>query len=61
LGRRVYFVEEDFGTAPKDDEFLNTENFVLIDKNKHIRGIYNGLNMASVNQLISDINTLKQE
>jgi hypothetical protein len=37
------------------------ENFVLIDKNSHIRGIYNGLNKTSVNQLIIDIHTLKKE
>ena len=61
LGRKSYFVEEDLGTTKKDEDFLHTENFVLIDKNKHIRGIYNGLNKASVRQLISDIKTLKSE
>lgn len=59
LGRRAYFIEEDLGIAKDLDEFLHTENFVLIDKNKHIRGIYNGLNKASVNQLIKDVKTLK--
>ncbi|MEM9833206.1 MAG: SCO family protein [Bacteroidota bacterium] len=61
LGRRDYFVEEDLGLAKGLDEFLHTENFVLIDKNRHIRGIYNGLNTASINQLIADIKTLKKE
>lgn len=61
LGRKSYFVEEDLGTTKTDEDFLHTENFVLIDKNKHIRGIYNGLNKASVRQLISDIKTLKNE
>ena len=61
LGRQDYFVEEDLGLNKSDDEFLHTENFVLIDKNKHIRGIYNGLNKTSVNQLIADIKTLKTE
>ncbi len=59
LGRRAYFIEEDLGIAKDLDEFLHTENFVLIDKNKHIRGIYNGLNKASVSQLIKDVKTLK--
>ena len=45
----------------EDDDFLHTENFVLIDKNKHIRGIYNGLNKTSIKQLIADIRTLKKE
>jgi protein SCO1/2 len=43
------------------DDFLHTENFVLVDKNKHIRGIYNGLNKTSVQQLTTDIKTLKTE
>lgn len=61
LGRNQYFVENDLG-IPKDmNDFLHTENFLLIDKNKHIRGIYNGLNRASIAQLIIDVNTLKKE
>lgn len=61
LGRKDYFVEEDLGIDKEEDEFLHTENFVLIDRNRHIRGIYNGLNKMSVNQLIADIKTLKKE
>jgi len=61
LGRQWYFVEEDLGEPKGLDDFLHTENFILIDKNKHIRGIYNGLNKNSVEQLIADINTLKLE
>lgn len=61
LGRNHYFVEEDLGLEKEPDDFLHTENFVLVDKNKHIRGIYNGLNKASVYQLVADILTLKEE
>ncbi|MFK7973199.1 MAG: SCO family protein [Bacteroidia bacterium] len=61
LGRQAYFVEEDLGITKEVDEFLHTENFVLIDKNRHIRGIYNGLNATSIQQLIVDIKALKQE
>jgi protein SCO1/2 len=61
LGRKDYFVEEDLGLIKEEDEFLHTENFVLIDKNKRIRGIYNGLNKTSINQLIADIKTLQKE
>lgn len=61
LGRKYYFVEEDLGLKKEDDEFLHTENFVLIDKSGHIRGIYNGLNKTSIRQLITDIYTLKEE
>lgn len=61
LGRQAYFVEENLGEPKGLEDFLHTENFVLIDKNKHIRGIYNGLNKNSVMQLIEDIKTLKKE
>ena len=61
MGRKDYFVEEDLGIEKDINEFLHTENFVLIDKNRHIRGIYNGLNKTSINQLIEDIKTLKIE
>lgn len=61
LGRQFYFVEEDLGREKGPDDFLHTENFVLIDQHRHIRGIYNGLKKASVNQLIADIKTLEKE
>ncbi|WP_434035918.1 SCO family protein [Formosa sp. 4Alg 33] len=61
LGRNQYFVENDLGVPKSLDDFLHTENFLLIDKNKHIRGIYNGLNRASIAQLITDIKALKTE
>ena len=61
MGRNHYFVENDLGEVKNVDDFLHTENFVLIDKNKHIRGIYNGLNKTDVQQLIADVKTLKEE
>lgn len=61
LGRDQYFVENDLAEPKNIDDFLHTENFLLIDKNKHIRGIYNGLNRASIAQLIVDVKALRQE
>lgn len=61
LGRKFYFVEEDLGEKKTDDDFLHTENFVLLDKNRMIRGIYNGLDITAVNQLIADIKILEKE
>ncbi|MEL7006600.1 MAG: SCO family protein, partial [Bacteroidota bacterium] len=55
LGRNQYFVEEDLGLEKNPEDFIHTENFVLIDGSRHIRGIYNGLNKTAVNQLIADI------
>lgn len=61
IGRFFYFAEEDLGEVKSKEDFLHTENFVLIDKNKHIRGIYNGLNKTDMQQIIIDIETLKTE
>jgi protein SCO1 len=61
LGRKFYFVEEDLGENRDVNVFLHTENFVLIDKNRMIRGIYNGLDDNSINALIEDIKELEKE
>jgi protein SCO1/2 len=61
LGRNFYFVEEDLGREKAPDDFLHTDNFILVDKNKHIRGIYSGIHNASIQQLITDIKSLKKE
>lgn len=61
LGRHAYFVEEDLGEPKDENDFLHTENFVLVDGNGHIRGIYNGLNKTAIAQLIADIKTLEEE
>ena len=61
LAKDAYFASEDLGRAEGNEDFLHTENLLLIDTNKHIRGIYNGLNDSSVSHLIEDIKSLKQE
>ncbi len=38
--------------------FLHSSNFVLIDKNKHIRGVYNSLDEQDCQRLISDVKLL---
>ena len=60
LGRNQYFIEEDLGLDKDPEDFIHTENFVLIDQKRRIRGIYNGLNKSSVRQLIADIKTLSE-
>lgn len=61
LGRKYYFVEEDAGEKRDTSEFLHTENFVLVDSKRHIRGIYNGLSLPSIQNLIADIKALEKE
>jgi protein SCO1/2 len=61
LAKQAYFASEDLGNIQNTDDFLHTESLLLIDQNRHIRGIYNGLNSASINYLLSDIALLKGE
>jgi protein SCO1 len=61
LARKSYFAEEDIGFAKDSSEFLHTEHFILVDKNKRIRGVYNGTLSFDMQQLIEDIKTLKAE
>ena len=39
---------------------IHTENFMLIDKEKQIRGFYDGTNSEEINRLLKDIEILKQ-
>lgn len=43
------------------EEFVHSPNFVLVDKRKHIRGIYDGTRTSSVDSLASDIKMLIAE
>lgn len=61
LGRKYYYVEEDLGVKSDTSVFLHTENFVLVDKKRHIRGIYNSLDNNSMTSLKNDIKELKKE
>ncbi|MBF7071812.1 SCO family protein [Glaciecola sp. MH2013] len=61
LAKGAYFASEDLGNIQNTNDFLHTESLLLIDKNRYIRGVYNGLNSASVSYLIADIKTLKAE
>ena len=42
-------------------DFIHTQYFVLVDKEKHIRGTYDGTNPEDIQKLIGDIQILRQE
>ena len=59
LARNSYFADEGFGKSiTSDEDFLHTENILLIDQQRRIRGIYNGTIRIDMLRLIDDINTL---
>ncbi|PSL49559.1 protein SCO1/2 [Chitinophaga niastensis] len=57
LARHEFFVSVTEGDGGPDD-FVHTEKLVLIDKNRNIRGYYNGLDSNAIKQCASDIATL---
>lgn len=61
LARTSYFAEEDLGFTKDSTEFLHTEHFILVDKKKRIRGIYNGTLKLEMHSILEDIRTLQRE
>jgi protein SCO1/2 len=61
LARTSYFAEEDIGFSKDSTEFLHTEHFILVDKTKRIRGIYNGTLALEMQQMLDDIKNLENE
>lgn len=50
-----------FSTEPISPDFVHTSRFVLIDKDRYVRGYYNGLDSSSIGKLARDIGLLMLE
>jgi protein SCO1/2 len=64
LARKSFFLLKPAEAENQGDvgsDFIHTNNFVLIDENKQIRGYYDGTNVNEVDELIEDIYTLQKE
>ena len=61
-GRLDYFADEGFGKGVTDlDDFLHTENIILVDQKRRIRGVYNGTLKLEMKRMIDDIKLLLDE
>ena len=58
LARKSYFAVVEQGDGGLQD-FIHTPNFILVDKKKQIRGIYNGTNDEDIERIIADIKILQ--
>ena len=60
LGEKSYMVtaQED---ANEEGGFVHSGAFILVDKNRHVRGIYDGTKEEDVNHLIEDMTLLLKE
>jgi protein SCO1/2 len=59
LARKSYLAAKD--NPDNEYDLIHTENFVLIDTKKRIRGFYDGTDPEAIEKLLEDIKTLKQE
>jgi len=60
LARKSYFVVKEDGDGGPHD-MIHTENFVLVDPDKRIRGYYDGTSKTAMDSLKLDLVTLKEE
>lgn len=60
LARKSYFAVLDEGDGG-DQDFIHTEQFVLVDRSGRIRGFYDGTEREEMQRLIDDIEILKKE
>ena len=58
MARRQYFAVMEPGTSFDEHDFIHTENVVLVDERKRIRGFYDGTSDAQMDLLIQDIQIL---
>ncbi len=60
LARKSYLASKSTGDGGKYD-LIHTENLVLVDKNKQIRGLYDGTDPKSFKAVIEDIDILQKK
>jgi protein SCO1/2 len=61
IARRGYFADNETGFTKDATQFLHTENFILVDRKGHIRGVYNGTLPYEVENLVRHIRLLEEE
>jgi protein SCO1/2 len=57
LARKSYLISDTNGDGGKED-FVHSQNFALIDKEGHIRGVYDGTDSVEVDRLVVDMKLL---
>ena len=58
LARKSYLAVKNDGDGGPFD-MIHTENFILVDKEKRIRGFYDGTDREEIDRLLSDIKILE--
>ncbi len=60
LARKFYLVAKDNRNEEDLYDLIHTENFVLVDKERRIRGFYDGTQEKDIEKLLEDLKILKE-
>ncbi len=60
VARKGYLLDAEEGNGGPED-FIHTQNFALVDKERRLRGFYDGTDSSEVQRLIREIKLLKKE
>lgn len=60
LARKGYILNAEEGDGGEED-FIHTQNFALVDKERHIRGYYDGTDSVDMNRMRTEIKLLLNE
>lgn len=60
LARKSYLISDTEGNGGKED-FVHSQNFALVDKQGHVRGIYDGTDSTDVDRLMLEMRMLLKE
>ena len=61
LAKKGLMAGDSTGITSASEEFLHTENVILTDKKRRIRGVYNGTLRVEMDRLFEDIRILRKE
>jgi protein SCO1/2 len=62
MARQSYLLDNDKNNSENiEDHFIHTQFFALVDRQKRVRGIYDGLKLNEIAQLDKDIQELLKE
>jgi protein SCO1 len=61
IAKKEYFAGDIIGYYGHQNDFLHTENCIPADKQRRIRGVYNGTFTLEMERLMEDVEPLKKE
>jgi protein SCO1 len=61
MARQSYLLDDIKNKNYNEDQFIHTQFFALVDKNRRVRGVYDGLKEEEVKKLFTDVESLLKQ